>query len=178
MPAEWEPHQATWIAWPHQRGDWPGKFAPIPWVYTEIVRHLHASEHVHVLVNDAAAERRARLHLQQARIDLERLRFFHFPTDRVWTRDYGPIFLTNPQSDVAQTDWRFNAWAKYPNWQHDDAVPLHVAAALGVQSWQPVWQGCPVVLEGGSIDVNGAGCLLTTEECLLSEVQARNPGLT
>ena len=111
MPAEWEPHQATWIAWPHQRDDWAGKFAPIGWVYTEIVRHLSASEQVHILVNDPAAERRARLHLQQARLDLERVRFFHFPTDRVWTRDYGPIFLTNPQSDVAQTDWRFNGWA-------------------------------------------------------------------
>src|SRR5262249_35171620 len=102
----------------------------------------------------------------------------HFPTDRVWTRDYGPIFLTNPQSDVAQTDWRFNAWAKYPNWHNDDAVPAQVAAALGLQSWQPVCRGQRVVLEGGRVDGDGAGCLFTTEECLLSDVQARNPGMS
>src|SRR5436190_12652749 len=92
-PAEWEPHARTWIAWPHQRDDWPGKFEPIPWVYCEIVRHLQASERVHVLVNDAIAEADARSLLAQADIELTRVRFFHFATDRVWTRDYGPLFL-------------------------------------------------------------------------------------
>jgi agmatine deiminase len=178
MPAEWEPHLATWLAWPHQRQDWPGKFAPIPWVYAEIVRHLHADEFVHLLVHDAAMAQRVRRILGQVGVDLTRVRFFLVPTDRTWTRDYAPIFLVNEQGEVGFLDWRFNAWAKYDNWQQDDAVPAQLAALLGLPSWQPTWNGERVVLEGGSIDVNGQGLLLTTEECLLSPVQARNPGLT
>ena len=178
MPAEWEPHDATWLAWPHQRDDWPGKFEPIPWVYTEIVRHLHVSETVHLLVNDAAAEAAARTQLGEAGIDLERVRFFQHATDRVWTRDYAPIFLSNARGEVAVTDWHFNGWAKYANWTHDDAIAAKVAADLKLPAWQPSRNGRRVVLEGGSIDVNGAGLLLTTEECLLSDVQARNPELT
>jgi agmatine deiminase len=177
LPAEWEPHDATWIAWPHNRDDWPGKFGAIPWVYAEIVRHLHRSEPVHVLVNDAESERRAAGVLRRADIDLHRVRFFRVRTNRVWTRDYGPIFLTGPEG-VALTDWHFNAWAKYPDWQDDDAVPAQLAAALGLRSWQPAVGGQRVVLEGGAIDGNGAGLLLTSEECLLSPVQERNPGLT
>src|SRR5436190_17770589 len=116
MPAEWEPHHATWIAWPHQRDDWPGKFQPIPWVYAEIVRHLHTSEMVHLLVHDHAAETEVRALLTQTGVDLARVRFFPFATDRVWTRDYGPIFVINSAGELGQTDWHFNAWAKYPNW--------------------------------------------------------------
>src|SRR5579884_2722990 len=97
LPAEWEPHAATWIAWPHQRGDWPGKFAPIPWVYTEIVRHLHPSERVRILVNDAAARRQAESKLRRANVDRGRLDFFTIPTDRCWTRDYGPMFVQSPE---------------------------------------------------------------------------------
>src|SRR5262249_265267 len=115
MPAEWEPHEATWLAWPHQLDDWPGKFEPIPWVYTEIVRHLHAGENVHLRVNDAGAEESARRHFSQAGVSLGRVRFFHFATDRVWTRDFGPVFLVNQSGGLAQTDWHFNGWAKYPN---------------------------------------------------------------
>src|SRR3954465_14537779 len=103
MPAEWAPHEATWLAWPHNRRDWPGKFAPVPWVYAEIVRHLHAGELVHLLVNDAAAEKKVRPTLAKAGVDLARVRFFRVPTDRVWTRDYGPIFLTNDAGEVAVT---------------------------------------------------------------------------
>jgi agmatine deiminase len=178
MPAEWETHEATWIAWPHQVEDWPGKFEPIPWVWTEIVRHLSASEMVHLLVNNAAAAERVRGYLEQVGVVLERVRFFLFETDRVWTRDYGPIFVTSAAGERTITDWRFNAWAKYPNWQHDDAIPAQLATALGLPACQPACRGQRVVLEGGSIDVNGQGLLLTTEECLLSDVQARNPGLT
>lgn len=177
MPAEWEPHEATWIAWPHHTADWPGKFAPIPWVYGEIVRHLHHAERVYLLVEDAMAEARVRSLLRKAGIDFGRLRFFHFPTDRVWTRDYGPIFVTSSSRAVSMTDWSFNAWAKYPNWQRDNAIPEQIAAALEIDRRQPMHAGRPVVLEGGSIDVNGQGLLLTTEECLLSDVQARNPGM-
>jgi agmatine deiminase len=177
MPAEWEPHEATWIAWPHERSDWPGKFAAIPWVYVEIVRLLALSERVRILVNTRASRRRAFNMLLQAGVDPNQLEFFLLSTDRVWTRDYGPIFVTNGNGEVAQTDWQFNAWAKYPNWQRDDAVPGKIAEMLGFRAWQPHLGSRRVVLEGGSIDVNGQGLLLTTEECLLDSVQARNPGL-
>src|SRR6185295_11525209 len=113
MPAEWEPHEATWIAWPHQRDDWPGKFSPIPWVYTEIVYHLALSEMVRILVNDVAAERRAKGLLRKRGVDLGRVEFFQVPTDRVWTRDYAPLFVRDERGEVAATDWQFNAWAKY-----------------------------------------------------------------
>jgi agmatine deiminase len=178
MPAEWRRHEATWIAWPHHRADWPGKFAAIPWVYAEIVRHLHTGEKVHVLVNDGAREKRARAILKKAGVDLSQVRFFHLATDRVWTRDYGPIFLTNTRDEVALTNWHFNGWAKYANWQRDDAVTDQLETILQMPAWKPMAGGPRVVLEGGSIEVNGAGLLLTTEECLLSDVQARNPGLT
>ena len=133
---------------------------------------------VHLLVNTAHAERRVSELLAQVGIDLTRVRFFRIPTNRVWTRDYGPIFLTDRDGRVALTDWQFNAWAKYPNWQRDDAVPEQVSQALGMRIWQPRLGRRRVVLEGGSIDVNGQGCLLATEECLLSDVQQRNPGFT
>jgi agmatine deiminase len=178
MPAEWEPHEATWVAWPHQRADWPGKFGPIPWVYAAIVRHLHHGEQVRILVTDPASETSARRKLRRAGVDLGRVAFFHLPTDRVWTRDYGPYFLTDATGAVAATDWGFNGWAKYDNWHNDDAVAGRLAGRLGLRCWRPEVGGRRVVLEGGSFDVNGRGLLLTTEECLLSPVQARNPGLT
>ncbi len=178
MPAEWEPHQATWLACPHNRQDWPGKFTPIPWVYADIVRHLHTGEFVHLLVNDHKTAQVVRRILTQVGIDLTRVRFFTVPTDRVWVRDFGPIFVVSPKGDVGYLDWQFNAWAKYPNWQKDDAVPAELGQLLGVPSWQPTRNGQRVVLEGGCIDVNGQGLLLTTEECLLSPIQERNPGLT
>jgi agmatine deiminase len=177
MPAEWEPHEATWIAWPHRRDDWPGKFATIPWVYAEIVRHLHLAERVCILVNDARTEARARRILCRAGLDLGRIEFVPLVTDRSWTRDYGPLFVRDSHGTIALTDWQFNAWAKYPDWQADDAVPAQIASLLDLPAWQPKVRQRRVVLEGGSIDVNGAGLLLTTEECLLAPVQARNPGI-
>ena len=182
MPAEWEPHEATWLAWPHNHEDWPGKFQPIPWVYAEIVRLLAAHEQVHILVEDEKAERRVRGILKRAGANLHSVQFHSWPTDRVWTRDSGPIFVRNAAGQVAITDWRFNAWAKYADWHLDDKVPGHVQKLLGLPAWQPVVElrGGPrrLVLEGGSIDTNGQGILLTTKECLLSEVQQRNPGVS
>jgi agmatine deiminase len=178
MPAEWARHAATWIAWPHNPKDWPGKFQPIPWVYADIVRHLARAEDVHILVNDAAAEQRARGILKRAGANLHRVHFHSWPTNRVWIRDSGPIFVRNPAGEVAITNWKFNAWAKYDDWQRDDEIPCRVADLLGAPEWTPTFNGQRVVLEGGSIDANGAGVLLTTEECLLSEVQQRNPNLT
>lgn len=173
MPAEWEPHEATWIAWPHNRDDWPGRFAPIPWVYGEIVRKLARVERVRILVEDADHEQGARRVLRKVGADLDAVEFFRVKTDRVWTRDYGPIFVRSATGEVAITNWRFNGWAKYDNWKTDDAVTAQLARRLKMRQWQP-----GLVLEGGSIDVNGRGQLLTTEECLLSPVQARNPGLS
>lgn len=177
MPAEWEPHAATWIAWPHQRTDWPDRFEPIPWVYVEIVRALHRSERVRILALPPQEEQ-ARTMLGRAGVDLGRVDFVPFATDRVWTRDSGPTFLTNSSGDRAILDWHFNAWAKYDNWQNDDRLPEQIAGHLGLARWQPERGGRRVVLEGGSIDVNGQGLLLTTEECLLGEQQARNPDLS
>jgi agmatine deiminase len=184
MPAEWEPHQATWLAWPHNPEDWPGKFQPIPWIYAEIVRLLSARERVHIAVEDGKAQQRATSILERAGAHLDQVSFHCWPTDRSWTRDTGPIFIRNAQGQVALTDWLFNGWAKYPNCQLDNQLPGRVAELLGVPTWQPSVQNenstkCHrVVLEGGSIDTNGDGVLLTTEECLLSEVQQRNPGLS
>jgi agmatine deiminase len=192
MPAEWAPHAATWIAWPHNAEDWPGKFQPIPWVYSEIVRHLSQVEDVHILVNNADAENRATGHLRRAGANLARLHFHQWPTDRVWLRDSGPIFVKAlqpqdlatgiPTGDLAITNWKFNAWAKYDNWRRDNLVPHHVAQhydmpELCAQVTFPHRDPHRLVLEGGSIDTNGSGILLTTEECLLSDVQERNPGL-
>ena len=173
MPAEWEPHEATWLAWPHEKSDWPGKFAPIPWLYGEIVRHLARVERVRILVEDSDSEQTARRILKKAHADLNAVEFFQHPTDRSWTRDYAPIFVKDRRGEVAVTHWLFNGWAKYDNYHHDCRVPKFVAERLGFQSIE-----LGLVLEGGSIDVNGEGKMLTTEECQLSDVQARNPGLS
>jgi agmatine deiminase len=177
MPAEWEPHVATWIAWPHERADWPGKFEPIPWVYGEVVRALVPGERVRILVEDEAHEQGARELLVRAGVPLTRVDFFCVATNRGWTRDFCPLFVRDAAGEVALTNWRFNGWAKYENHQLDDAVGEKLAARLGRRGWQPRVAGRRVVLEGGSIDVNGRGALLTTEECLLSPIQARNPEL-
>jgi agmatine deiminase len=177
MPAEWAEHAATWIAWPHNAADWPGKFQAIPWVYADIVRSLSRVEDVHILVNDALAEKRARGILLRAGAKLARVHFHQWPTNRVWTRDSGPIFVKK-QDALAITNWKFNAWAKYDNWQLDNEIPKHVSELLKLPTWTPMIGEHRVVLEGGSIDTNGAGVLLTTEECLLSELQQRNPGLS
>lgn len=182
MPAEWEPHEATWLAWPHNREDWPGKFQPIPWAYAEIVRHIARGERVCILVNDAAHQRTAERVLKQAHVGSANVEFFRFRTDRVWTRDSGPIFVTRRQEpQVAITHWQFNGWAKYPNHKKDEKLPAFVARKLRIPRWEPQMivngKRRRVVLEGGSIDVNGRGTMLTTEECLLSEIQQRNRGI-
>jgi agmatine deiminase len=201
MPAEWEPHAATWLAWPHYKLDWPGKFEPIPWVYAEIVRYLSRNERVEVIVTDAAAEKVARKTLQRANAWNENVRFHRWPSNRVWTRDSGCAFVgmgsQNPHpvsrnsrstrmghpheqlssQALAAIKWRFNAWAKYPNWQHDEKIGSLMARTTGAQEFQPTFGKKRVVLEGGSIEVNGDGTLITTEECLLSRVQQRNPGM-
>ena len=190
MPAEWEPHDATWLAWPHYHGDWPGRFEPIPWVYTEIIRNLAGHERVELIVNNAAAERKVRKMLERANAPLKNVRFHRWPTNRVWLRDSGSIFVTcgagalaregrqRQDSNLLATKFRFNAWAKYSNWRHDEEIGSLMAKASHSQEVRPVHGGKRVVLEGGSIDVNGRGTILTTEESLLSKIQQRNPTLS
>jgi agmatine deiminase len=228
MPAEWEPHAATWLAWPHYRDDWPGKFEPIPWVYAEIIRYLGRHERVELIVNDAASEKRARRVLDGANALSENLRFHCWRTNRVWTRDSGCTFVkcgagaparenrrghdfsrTNadankqpaltpapgghgfsradatvtkkgtsaPEANLLAIKWRFTAWAKYSNFQHDEKIGSLMAKGARAHEIRPTHAKNRVVLEGGSIDVNGRGTLLTTEECLLSKIQQRNPAM-
>lgn len=247
MPAEWEPHEATWLAWPHELTDWPGKFAPIPWAFAEIVRHLARVERVFLLVESRDAEERAKTILRKAGAELDAITFFYVPTDRGWMRDSGPIAVVegaispageiprsarddSPQARVALLDpetegeenlaglvevlkqdaeesarraiesgkvagasstasaranlallnFDFNGWAKYDDHKKDAKAAAYVHRRLRprVPLILPEHKGKRVVLEGGAIDVNGCGTLLTTEECLLSEMQSRNPGFT
>ncbi len=180
MPAEWEPHAATWLGWPHNRNDWPGKIAPVHWAYGEITRKLAPNERVRILVNSEAHEVQARRVLVRTGVDFEKIDFFYSPTNRGWTRDFGPIFIRRdePQPTLAIARFHFNAWAKYPDWELDSQVPERVAEAMNRPIFPVTFNGKRVVLEGGSIDVNGRGSLLTTEECLLDrEVQVRNPDM-
>jgi agmatine deiminase len=186
MPAEWEPHASTWLAWPHFRGDWPGKFEPIPWVYAEIVRNLARHERVDLIVDDASWEKRARAVLEKAGAVsgalADNVCFHRWRTDRVWTRDSGCIFVRRARDHGEETGllalhFQFNAWAKYPNYAFDERCGERMARAAGVRALQPFSKRHRVVLEGGSIDVNGCGMLITTEECLLSAIQQRNPSM-
>ncbi|NLZ05446.1 MAG: agmatine deiminase family protein [Phycisphaerae bacterium] len=181
MPAEWERHEATWLGWPHNRTDWPGKIAPIHWVYGEIVRKIAPGEIVRILVNSEQHEKQVRRILTRVGVDLSRIEFFRFPTNRGWTRDFGPVFVrrNEPPREVAIASFRFNAWAKYPDWDLDCRIAERVAKAMGRRIFYVRHGGEDVVLEGGAIDVNGCGTLLTTEECLLDDkVQVRNPKLS
>ena len=208
MPAEWETHEATWLAWPHYRKDWPGKFAPIPWVYSEIIRYLAKHEGIELIVKDAVAENEAKEILERANALSSSIRFHRWPTDRVWMRDSGCLFVAHDggstpdgqrlgtrhsaggtsraaiaarasmaQSSLYAVKWRFNAWAKYSNWRLDETIGARMAKAVRARQLLPVFGNERIVLEGGAIDVNGQGSLITTEECLLSSEQQRNPGM-
>lgn len=183
MPAEWEPHAATWLAWPHNRRDWPGKMAPVAWAFAEFTRRIAVGEAVHIIVTDPAHEQRARRLLQRAHAPLDAVRFFHWPTDRGWTRDFGPIFLhrANPHpggDELAIVDNHFNGWAKYPNHHLDARIARRAADDLGLDAFPAALpDGRPFTFEGGAVELNGCGTLITTEECLLDQqIQVRNPG--
>ena len=180
MPAEWEPHAATWIAWPHHEPDWPGKLAPIPWVYAEIARVLHRHERVEILCHTEAVREAAAETLDSHGVRGDRVRLHVVPNDRVWLRDSGPTGVHDTKGGVALVNWQFNAWAKYDNYARDERVGAAVADITGLPRVEPVRPdtGERVVLEGGAIEANGQGLFLVTEECLLSDVQARNPGLS
>lgn len=183
MPAEWERQDAIWLAWPHQKADWPGKFAPIPWVFAELIRLICLDQLVELIVHNEKIRDEALELCTRAGVNMAQLRLHLMPTDRGWMRDAGPIYVTNGREKML-THWRFNGWAKYANHKRDAQLPAHIAALQGLERVQPMHrakrhkQAKPVVLEGGAIDVNGQGTLITTEECLLSDVQCRNPGFT
>lgn len=180
MPAEWEPHEATWLAWPHHPTDWPGKLDTIRWVYTELVRKIIPGETVCMLVNSKAEAKLATSYLKRAGVNMRQVKFIQCQTNRSWTRDSGPVFVkrTKPQPEIAIVHFHFNAWAKYPDWHKDTRVPEVAARVLGKRLFNAQYNGKNFVLEGGGIEVNGRGTLLTTEECYLDpKVQVRNPGL-
>ncbi len=171
MPAEWEPQEAIWLSWPHRRATWPGQFRPVPSAYAKFVAAISRFEAVRINAR-SSLQRRAKQLCAEAGANMDRVSFYDHPTDDAWCRDHGPIFVRNDETgEVALTDWKFNAWGgKYAAYDADDAIPARVAEALGMHRFPQ-----PMVLEGGSIDVNGRGLLLTSEQCLLN--QNRNPEL-
>jgi len=177
MPAEWEPHAATWLAWPHNARDWPAKLAAIHWVYVEIVRLLQRAEPVRILVHDERWKARVERMLLDGGVDMDRVKLILQPTDRSWVRDSGPTFVLRGKKAEAVC-WRFNAWARYRNWRRDVHVAGRIAGCAGTPVHEPTRNGRRVVLEGGAIESDGKGRLLVTEECLLSGTQQRNPGFS
>ena len=171
-PAEWELQEAIWLSWPHRRATWPRHFRPIPAKFAEIVAHISRFERVRINLA-RPLQARARSLIDRAGADLSQVAFYDHPTNDAWCRDHGPIFIKHVGTgEVAVTDWKFNAWGgKYSPCDLDDAIPARVAGALGLRRW-----AIDMVLEGGSIDVNGEGLLLTTEACLLNP--NRNPRLS
>lgn len=185
MPAEWETHEATWLGWPHNETDWPGKLDTIRWVYGEMVRKISQGELARILVRHKAEAELARNYLKRANCNLKRVQFVIHPTNRGWTRDSGPIFVRRRTREGGRRDFEtaivhfhFNAWAKYQDWKKDRRVPETAARLLRKKLFNAQCGGKDFVIEGGGIDVNGRGTLLTTEECYLHPtVQVRNPGL-
>lgn len=178
LPAEWEKHEATWLGWPHNKRDWPGKFEPMPWVYAEIVKRISREEKARIIVESEDHEKKARAVLRSSNVDLTNVEFFTLKTDRGWARDAGPLFVKN-KDGIAQVNFNFNGWAKYSNYKKDRKLPEFISKKFGITSFIAEHKGKRVVLEGGAIDANGHGTLITTEECLLDQrIQTRNPGFT
>jgi agmatine deiminase len=192
MPAEWERHHATWLGWPLNASDWPGKFAPVRWAFGEIVRKISRGEIARIVVASERHKAEAVRVLSRNHVDMTRIEFFQQPMNRGWMRDCMPSFARKPDGTLAAAKFTFNGWAKYPDWQHDNALAGRLVPELPPETpWELVHAQVPnivngksagkrtMVLEGGAIDVNGRGTLLTTEECLLDErVQVRNPGMS
>ncbi|MEO5588816.1 MAG: agmatine deiminase family protein, partial [Gemmatimonadaceae bacterium] len=178
MPAEWERHEATWIAWPHHEPDWPGKIGVIPWVYAEIVRAICRYERVEILCHDETVRDAAKAVLDAHDLNAGKYRFHVVPNDRVWLRDSAPTFVRKAGGGIELMNWRFNGWAKYDNYRRDEKVGEAIESITGLPRHVATWDGDWMVLEGGGIETDGAGSLMVTEEWLLSDVQVRNPGMT
>ena len=178
MPAEWEPQKSTWIAWPHNKDDWPGKFDHIPFVFGKIISELSRVQLVNILVKDKSEKNKATFFLRILETKLTNINFIICKTNRAWTRDFLPIFIKDNKGRKFLTNWKFNAWAKYKNFKKDNKAYIEVKKFTKTHLINPKYKNKEIVLEGGSIDVNGSGYLLTTKQCLLSKVQQRNKGLT
>jgi agmatine deiminase len=182
LPAEWEKHEATWIGWPYNKSDWPGKFSPIPYVYAEIVKYISRGEKVRIFVQSKEHKLKAEKVLKDTDVSLSNIEFFIKKTDRGWLRDSGPMFVKDGSASVGETvaiDFKFNAWAKYDDYKLDDKIPFFISEKLNLKRMVTEHNGRQIVLEGGAIETNGRGTLITTEECLLDEkIQTRNPGFT
>ncbi len=176
MPAEWEPQRSTWIAWPHNKEDWPGKFGEIPWVFSKIITSLSKVQSVNVLVKDKSEKKIAVFFLNIFGAKIKNIKLIICKTDRAWTRDFLPIFLKNNKNENIISNWEFNAWSKYKNFKNDNNAYLKVKKFKKNKIIKPKYMNKKIVLEGGSIDVNGNGIILTTRQCLLSKVQQRNKG--
>lgn len=182
MPAEWEPHEATWLGWPHNTDDWPGKFETIPWVYGEMIRRISEGENIYLIVRNKADTELAKRIIKSVGAPSDRINFVLHVTNRGWTRDTGPIFvkrkINNNETETAIVHFHFNGWAKYGNWRKDTKVPETAARLLGRELIHAEYEGQPFIIEGGGIELNGRGTLLTTEQCYLDPaIQVRNPGL-
>jgi len=179
LPAEWEYHEATWIGWPANKQDWPGKFQPIQWVYGEIVRYISRAEKVRIIVQSKEHQKKAEIVLNAVDADFSNIEFFKLSTDRNWLRDAAPQFVKNKKNKTVLVKFGFNAWAKYGNYKLDDKIPAMISDKLGLKLIKALYKSRNVVLEGGSIDYNGFGTIITTEECLMDSVtQVRNSGFT
>ena len=175
MPAEWEEQKSTWIAWPHNKKDWPNKFDFIPEIFAEIISHISKGQKVNILIENNVLKKKAILILKNFKVNFSNIKFSLCKTDRAWLRDSFPIFVKNKNKKIL-LNWKFNSWAKYKNFKKDNSIINKVKKVLKLQSISPVFNRRKVVLEGGAIDVNGKGTLITTEECLLSKIQQRNSG--
>lgn len=174
FPAEFSPHVATWLSWPHNPDTWPGKIQTIYKSYCEFVRILTLGEFVHINVKDQDMQDSASQLLAQAGVDLKKVKFFHHPTNDAWCRDHGPAFLTRTSDTDPKVivDWGHNAWGgKYPPFDLDDVIPTRIANAYGIPVFHP-----GIIMEGGSVDFNGEGTLITSTSCLLNP--NRNPHLS
>ncbi len=179
IPAEFENHEATWIGWPNNKEDWPGKFQPIPWVYGEIVRYISRGEKVRIIVQSKSHQKKADAVLKSVNAEMSNIEFFKLETDRNWLRDAGPQFVKNENGETVVIQFKFNAWAKYDNYKLDAKIPKMICRELNLERVKAEHKNREVVLEGGSIDYNGSGSLITTEECLMdNKVQVRNKGFS
>ncbi len=178
MPAEWEKHVATWLNWPHYTLDWPAKFGPIPWAFSEMGRYISYSEKLRLIVKNKNYKAQALKYLEKANANMDNVEIYEIPTNRGWMRDSGPIFVKNKAGEKAFCNFRFNAWAKYKNHKFDNQVPTEINKHFKLKEIVPMHKGKQVVMEGGALDVNGKGTILVTEECLQSPIQERNPGFT
>ena len=176
MPAEWEKQKSTWIAWPHNKKDWPNKFNNIPYVFAEIISCISKVQIVNILIQNQKSKRKIINYLKQKKTNIKNIKMITCKTDRVWVRDSGPIFLKDKKDKILISNWNFNAWSKYKNFRNDNKVNLKISKTNKYKILDILYKKSTVTLEGGSIDVNGEGLLLTTRECLLSKIQERNPG--